>query len=606
MFGRAQQNNNYDHPGSNQQREPQNRFSALSQPDGRNTGAGFGVGARPPGPGRADHYQPSSSQNQPVPYLITKEGIRADLTTEKPQWPFSAYGPGRDAPRQLFGGFPLEQSFEEMRVLYYLAAASGNTKPAEQSEQDLLAQSAQQINQVLNDLDGAVKYILDGKDQHPNRLDMCLSPQKANSFNLEPPKEVFGQPSSVSAQPAFGAPSQSTAFGKPSGLGQAAGFGQPSALGRTPTFGQPAAPGGAFGQPSALGQGGGFGQPSTLGQKPAFGQPTAPGGAFGQPSALGSNSTFGQVSAPGATSAFGQASVPRPVSAFGQASAPGQVTSTFGQASNIAQSSPFSQAGASSTFGQPNQSSPFARAGSAQPATSFGQPSAIGGSQPPASFGQSTFGQPSQPQQGNSSPFAQQTQPQPPQSSPFGQAQGTSTFGQPIPSTSASPFAQAQQAAPSPFAQVAKSPASSPFAPSPAPAANPFSAPSAAAEPSPFAQAAAPQPNGTAAPAPSGPTTSPDISTYTTHNPNGTLRTWKNAPVTYIDQVPHYRQPDGTMQRIFHPNLPTSANKDCEDPPDMYNAVLEAAYAFVREAGAFKDGIMPEEPPRREWIRWDV
>lgn len=61
---------------------------------------------------------------------MTKEGIEGDLRNERPKWPFSAYGPGRDAPLQLFGGFPLEQSPEEMRVLYYQAIASGNPQPA--------------------------------------------------------------------------------------------------------------------------------------------------------------------------------------------------------------------------------------------------------------------------------------------------------------------------------------------------------------------------------------------------------------------------------------------------------------------------------------------
>lgn len=54
----------------------------------------------------------------------------ADVKDERPVWPFSAYGPGRDAPRQLFGGAPLEQSPEEMRVMYYMAQAAGNPQPA--------------------------------------------------------------------------------------------------------------------------------------------------------------------------------------------------------------------------------------------------------------------------------------------------------------------------------------------------------------------------------------------------------------------------------------------------------------------------------------------
>lgn len=63
-------------------------------------------------------------------FAVTRDGIEADLKNEKPTWPFSAYGPGKDAPTQLFGGFPLEQSPEEMRVLYYQAVASGNTQVA--------------------------------------------------------------------------------------------------------------------------------------------------------------------------------------------------------------------------------------------------------------------------------------------------------------------------------------------------------------------------------------------------------------------------------------------------------------------------------------------
>ncbi|KAK5091888.1 hypothetical protein LTR16_007827, partial [Cryomyces antarcticus] len=63
-------------------------------------------------------------------YHLSAEIIASDLKTERPTWPFSAYGPGRDAPRQLIGGFPIEQSFEEMRVAHYLGMASGNVEQA--------------------------------------------------------------------------------------------------------------------------------------------------------------------------------------------------------------------------------------------------------------------------------------------------------------------------------------------------------------------------------------------------------------------------------------------------------------------------------------------
>jgi len=58
-------------------------------------------------------------------FSLDREALAADLDGgprgEKPQWPLSCYGAGRNAPRQLLEG-PLEQSMEEMRVLCYMAA----------------------------------------------------------------------------------------------------------------------------------------------------------------------------------------------------------------------------------------------------------------------------------------------------------------------------------------------------------------------------------------------------------------------------------------------------------------------------------------------------
>lgn len=51
--------------------------------------------------------------------------IKSDLTTERPIWPLSSYGPGKNAPLQLMEG-EVEQSPEEMRVRHYLAVAKGN------------------------------------------------------------------------------------------------------------------------------------------------------------------------------------------------------------------------------------------------------------------------------------------------------------------------------------------------------------------------------------------------------------------------------------------------------------------------------------------------
>ena len=74
--------------------------------------------------------RPGQSNNQPLPYYLSYDTIKADLTPndqggERPIWPLSSYGPGRDAPRQLLEG-AIEQSFEEVRLEYYVARASGN------------------------------------------------------------------------------------------------------------------------------------------------------------------------------------------------------------------------------------------------------------------------------------------------------------------------------------------------------------------------------------------------------------------------------------------------------------------------------------------------
>lgn len=151
MFGRPQQGNSvckfypqgrckfgdgckFIHPGANRPQDNQNSFAPLENNQG-SYNQGNARNNRPAALGRGEYYRPGNTpqtnqDTKQLPYFISKDSIEADLKNEKPQWPFSAYGPGRDAPRQLFGGFPLEQSFEEMRVMYYLAGTQGNVQPA--------------------------------------------------------------------------------------------------------------------------------------------------------------------------------------------------------------------------------------------------------------------------------------------------------------------------------------------------------------------------------------------------------------------------------------------------------------------------------------------
>jgi nucleoporin NUP42 len=51
--------------------------------------------------------------------------MKHDLTGQRPIYPLSCYGPGRDAPRQLIEG-PVEISPEELRVRYYAQRLEGN------------------------------------------------------------------------------------------------------------------------------------------------------------------------------------------------------------------------------------------------------------------------------------------------------------------------------------------------------------------------------------------------------------------------------------------------------------------------------------------------
>ncbi|KAK5113512.1 hypothetical protein LTR62_003381 [Meristemomyces frigidus] len=584
-----------EHPGA---RSEANRYAPLSNGYGNN-------GARPRG-GGGDRYRPGQTADQKLPYNLDKEAITSDLTAggakgERPEWPLSVYAPGRDAPRQLLEG-AVEQSPEEMRLLCYEAKAKGQLEQyvssmfSVQHEATLGAQVQQQISSILNDLDGAIKYVIDGEQQHPNRLDQVV---KGSGTFAKPALGGFGQTSGTSP------------FGGTSTFGQSSNMAQ-----TTSTFGQPSQPTtSAFGQPSNLG-----GVRSTFGQpsQPAaggFGQPSQPStGGFGQPSNFGANkSTFGQPSQP----------------AFGQPS-----QSTFGQPSQPALSQPSQPA-----FGQPSQ-------------LAFGQPS-----QP--AFGQPSkpaFGHPSQPK--NSSPFSGQVNKPSPfatantQVSPFAQPPQTSAQPQVSPSVSAaSQTGGNNNAAANAFASK---PAGSTFGTPSQPSTSTFGAPSGPAF-SPFAQP--PQPiGGTGGPIggsgfgqPSQPATSTNISygiangfgasqsaqsspapqtngatglaatsSYTTRGRNGRLlMTWKGNQVNYqmddnnTPSAPTYINPRTRKEeKIWFPDGPPERpNPYAEAAQEAYEGdvgkLLKQVYDMVREKEEFED-IVPELPPKREWVRWDL
>ncbi|KAL4980405.1 hypothetical protein BDW66DRAFT_125152 [Aspergillus desertorum] len=342
-----------EHPRSQQTFTGGNRFGALAAGGGFNSRGSFG--------------QNQQSKQEPANYGVTAEDIKADLTAGKgrPDWIFSCYGPGRNAPRQLFGGPQREQSFEELRLRHYEAAATGNPGSAIQEAENMYKEAVSQMEIILKNLNAAVKYVVDGANEHPNRIDVT----KGDTGPGAGQTSAFGQ----SSAPAF----------------QASGFSQQS----------PAQP--AFGQPS-LGQPSGFGQPSALGAssgfgKPAFGQTSQP--SFGQPSL--SQSTFGQRSVLGG-SGFGQASTT--ASPFSQISA--------APANGFSNPSPFTQAGSGFGSSSTNTATTGGFGSPTQAANPFGQPSA-------------PFGQPTQP--AASSPFGATTQQPAAGQSAFGQSAASAT-----------------------------------------------------------------------------------------------------------------------------------------------------------------------------------
>ncbi|KAH0566393.1 hypothetical protein GP486_000215 [Trichoglossum hirsutum] len=508
----------------------ENRFGVL-QGAGGSSGGGFGG---------------TSGQNQSrypneLPYGLNKDFIIADLTRERPQWILSAYGPTREVPAQLMGGYPREQSFEEVRLLHYQAAASGNPANVQQVAQEMQAlasQAEQQIQTILSDIDGAVRFIEAAKDNHPNRWDICKGSSGMAGQAAMQPQTIMGQPSSTTGQPASG-----TAFGQQSALGSASAFGRPSQLvvGR-PTFGQPSQLAGAsptFGQPSQLGNASAFGQPSHIGTAST---------SFGQPSQLGSGSAFGQPPQHGNGSAFGQPSQLGGGPAFGQSS----------------------QLGGGLAFGKPSQLG-------AGPA--FSQPPQVGGS--------GVFGQPSSAPQANNvfSGPSTQVNPNPFAAIPTGPAAGA--FGRP---------SQFQINTSTPTHQVSPD---APFRSTPADFSGTWQK-DETGNPVPFPiEVANPYPQDAKLVHPDLRTYS------TRDPSNRLLTWKSRPVIYVDNKPCFERSRDKKMERISYPDGPPPYNRDTELPESMYDEKTKEAYLFVRDKGYFKDNWMPNLPPRREWCKWD-
>lgn len=526
----------------------------------------------------------ASASNRNLPYQLDKNAILTDLTSEKPQWILSAYGPGRHAPAQLFGGPSREISFEEMRLAHYMGMAAGNAQQVAQEADTMYQNAEQQMQNAVSNIDQAIQYLINAEKDHPNRVDICKAGSEGPGARPNPlgGNTAFGAPSNsgnafgAPSQPAFGASSQPSTFGAPSVSTGA--FGQPSQLGSKPNpF---ASSGSAFGAPSQLGATGAFGQSAQLGQKPnPFGAPPSGSGfsAFAGPA----KSAFGQPSNP--TPAFGESSQPATTNAFGAPSQPA-TSSPFGAAPSQAPANPFAQKAPapSNPFGapsQPTQQNPFGTGAffgaPSQPANApaFGQPTlpapttAFGTSQPTPAFGQPTVSGPAP-------------------TNPFGAPQPASAFGQPTQPAPANTSLFGGNQPPSAPSTFSNPPPTGPSASS----GNPFGATQSS--------------NGLANGNSSNQQPVGDLNSYSTRDQNGRLTSWKNQRIVYKEDVPGYTNQAGKWERIWFPNGHTP-DSQAFLPADKYDQDTRDRYAYVMQNGEFKDGIMPLLPPLMEMCRWD-
>ncbi|ESZ96648.1 hypothetical protein SBOR_2958 [Sclerotinia borealis F-4128] len=507
---------------------------------------------------------------------LDKAIIKQDLTADRPQWILSAYGPGRHAPEQLFGGPTREQSFEEMRLRHYVAAASGNVQPAIQDAERLWEEADLQIRNALNDVDGAINYIIAADNEHPNRIDFCR--QQATSTDPTPWAQRNVAPSGNNA---FGAPSQITT----------SAFGQPPTQNGSTFAHPPTQDGSAFGQPPTQ-NGSAFGQPSSQNSN-AFGVPSqgfvaaqqggTPGG-FGQPSNLGPKpSAFG--------TAFGQPSqLEQRAGAFGTPSTMGQNTNPFGAPSdsgtNAGQPGFSNFGGTSNPFGQPNPE-PLGGAFSSNPLPPGIQQPQVN----PTAQNNNFLAQ------GNS--FGQ-----PPPTNPFGSNNGnTQPFGAPTPAPN------------NPFGALSSQPINAVH--------NQFTNTGPQAQQSGHQQnfenlnaiAGAPtalggsnwntfSPNFRPPPPNAKTLEHPPAESYIRLGPDDILQAFNGLPVVYKDGEPGTNI-NGKWSKIWCTKGYPGPNKTTEMEDATFDESTTTAYFLARQTGAFPGNVMPLIPPKREWCLWN-
>jgi nucleoporin NUP42 len=84
----------------------------------------------------------------------------------------------------------------------------------------------------------------------------------------------------------------------------------------------------------------------------------------------------------------------------------------------------------------------------------------------------------------------------------------------------------------------------------------------------------------------------------------------KNGTGQVLSVYPTYQVNGNHWERIWFPDGNPGAYIHAEGRPAEYEgdkgAKLLEAFKAIALTGSFADGIMPDVPPKREWVRFDV
>jgi len=157
-------------------RSPQGQFQPRNEPQARSAFVRNEQDPRGRSDRNPERWQPDPGRDwlrfyKPSDFYLKPEHVVEDLKQGRPEWPLSAFAPLPSAPKDLID---VEREFspEEIRVQYYLAKAQGQEQAYQQEEMRLATQVAQQTQQILDNLNTAISYVIKGRNEHPNRWDV--------------------------------------------------------------------------------------------------------------------------------------------------------------------------------------------------------------------------------------------------------------------------------------------------------------------------------------------------------------------------------------------------------------------------------------------------